>query len=166
MTPQPWVGWGQPTPPGPKPPAKPPNPAVRAIVIIVIVLLIAFCALIAVGSIYCSVNPDDCNTDSRSSSTSAPAEGPARESSTKRDPSAELACTHGRNVLHDAYQGLFSPEELRGKTKQVWEDAQYTENESIREDSRRMLAALNLDNGTAWLTASTDFLRSCEGAGL
>jgi hypothetical protein len=29
-----------------------------------------------------------------------------------------------------------------------------------------MLAALNVDDGTAWLAASTDFLSSCDGAGL
>ena len=108
----------------------------------------------------------DTETSSGNRSPAAPTEEPISRSSTKRDSSAEFACTHGRNVLHDAFQGILNAEELRDKTKQIWGDAQYTENESIREDSRRMLAALNVDDGTAWLTASTDFLRSCKGAGL
>lgn len=56
------------------------------------------------------------------------------------DASADLACTHFRNVARDYSDGLLTEDELRGKLQEVWNDARVSEHAAIVENSRRMLA--------------------------
>jgi len=82
------------------------------------------------------------------------------------DPSADLSCTHFRNVMSDVSAGILTTTELRGKLQEVNDTASVSLDPGIAENAQAMLAASTADNGTAFLTAVAAFSAACKAVGL
>jgi hypothetical protein len=81
------------------------------------------------------------------------------------DASAELACSHFRNVSGDAADGLLTDAELRDKLKEVHEDAQVSEEPGVADSARRMLAAATSGDTAELELAITAMDQACSDAG-
>lgn len=95
-------------------------------VVLVAVLLVVLLVLVAVL------------TGCASTSSSSNASG----ATVQADASAQLACSHFRNVVADEANGVLTDAELRNKLKEVYGDARYSSNAGIAGGARAMLAAV------------------------
>lgn len=86
-------------------------------------------------------------------------------SGSEGDASAELACTHFRNVAADAGAGILTGSELRTKLQEVYNDAQVSLEPGVADGAREMLAAVTEGDTQRFETAATDFSSSCSSAG-
>lgn len=81
------------------------------------------------------------------------------------DASADLACTHFRNVAADAGAGILAYDELREKLQEVYDDARYSEEPGIAEGAERMLADATAVSGTL-PDSMRAFADACSAIGL
>lgn len=66
----------------------------------------------------------------------------AQSDTVGEDASAELACTHFRNVAADVSDGLLTDQEMRGKLKEVNDTASVSEYLPVRKAARNLLASV------------------------
>lgn len=92
-----------------------------------------------------------------------PAPAPAKP---KADASAELGCTHFRNIMGDVSAGILTDAELRTKIKEVYDTAYVSENAGVPDGARAMLAAITAEDSTAFLAAATAFDGACRAVGV
>lgn len=83
----------------------------------------------------------------------------------KGDASADLACTHFRNVAGDAAAGILSFEELRGKLQEVYGSAKYSDTPGIADGAQRLLADVTAPDAVAFKSDLTAFTQACTDAG-
>lgn len=95
---------------------------------------------------------------STSSSTSS-------NSTPRADASAQLACSHFRNVVADESSGVLTDAELRGKLKEVYNDARYSSNAGIPEGAQAMLAAVTQGDPAGLRQGLDDFSTACQRVG-
>lgn len=62
-------------------------------------------------------------------------------SSDNTDASAELACSHFRNVANDVSAGILNTTEFRDKIKEIYDTASVSDDAEVREEAQGMLAA-------------------------
>ena len=79
------------------------------------------------------------------------------------DASAELACTHFRNVASDA--DILSNAELREKLREVHDDAQVSEEPGIAESARSMLSSITSNDLKSFESAVGLMSDACANAG-
>ncbi len=75
-----------------------------------------------------------------------------------------LGRDHYRNIMTDIGKGVLTPAEIRGKIKQVSDDAVIAP-AAVQAAATQMLAATTADNGDAFLQASASMDRACSAAG-
>lgn len=81
------------------------------------------------------------------------------------DASAELACTHFRDVASDAADGLLTNAELRGKLQEVYNDAKYSDSPGIAEGAERMVRDVTQGDTADMKAAIPAFDQACTDAG-
>jgi hypothetical protein len=81
------------------------------------------------------------------------------------DASAELACTHFRNVASDAASGILSYDEMRGKFQEVYNDAKHSQSAGIARDAQAMLADVTQVDTASFGTHLGAFAADCTAAG-
>ncbi len=80
------------------------------------------------------------------------------------DASANLACTHRRNIMRDVSDGVLTENETREKLKKVANTGSVA-SPAIASASRRMLAALTQNDEYAMRIALQDMDAACDAAG-
>lgn len=115
-------------------------------------LALACCLILLVG---CGSESDD----QGSSGTAAPATAP------KSDASAELACTHYRNVMADVDAGILTDVELRSKLKEVHDDAKWSEADGVADSATALLRAFTQMDTDALPEARRAMTLACLRAG-
>lgn len=81
------------------------------------------------------------------------------------DASANLACTHFRDVASDAANGLLTDTELRGKLQEVYGDAKYSDSPGIASGAQRMLRDVTNGDSADMNQAIPAFGDACTAAG-
>jgi hypothetical protein len=82
------------------------------------------------------------------------------------DASAELACTHFRDVARDYSAGVLTLSEFRTKVQEVWKDAQYSDTPGIAGGARGLLADLTAGHYDHAAKMVTRLARACTAAGV
>jgi hypothetical protein len=143
-------------PPGqtPRPPPTPDDrPWAQRHPIILILLLLAGLGVAALAS-----NGDDKNSSGNDTVQ--------RKTNVTADASAELACTHLRNVAKDAGKGILTDDEFRDKIKEVYETASVSEDPEIRQNSQELLAAATQGDVDSFTASAQGMLQACQRLGV
>ncbi len=129
-----------------------------------LLLLALLVALVVVG---CELPEETDGPGSGAASETTRASGKTTKTTQAKpeaDASAQLACTHFRNVMGDV--DVLTVPELRAKLREVHETASVSEWEAVRTGARRMLAAVTRDDAEGLLDAAKGFSRVCKELGL
>lgn len=94
------------------------------------------------------------------------AAGTSASSAPVADGSAQLSCTHFRNVMGDITKGILTNAELVTKMQEVYNDAAYSTDPGIPDGSQALLAAATADDPTAFDAAITTFGTACSDVGV
>jgi hypothetical protein len=89
-----------------------------------------------------------------------------RKTNVTADASAELACTHLRNVAKDAGKGILTDDEFRDKIKEVYETASVSEDPEIRQNSQELLAAATQGDVDSFTASAQGMLQACQRLGV
>lgn len=83
------------------------------------------------------------------------------------DASAQLACTHWRNVESDIRAGILTDAEIRTKIQEVYNDAQYSDTPGIAQGAQNLLADVTIGAPSVRNVVNdyARFDRACSQAG-
>lgn len=92
--------------------------------------------------------------------------GSSGDDTPEGDASAQLACTHFRNIVDDASAGILTDAEIRDKLKEVYDKAYVSSTRGIADGARELLAGITTGTTSDFETALDSFSSACTRVGL